>query len=187
MRRLLIAAASFLFACGGEDDANVPYSAPETEPPAAAPSRSDCVEDDFVGDPLAGPGYDESGTYTGPTDQPLLASSSVLYLLDGPDILGRFTALLANIMVTANQSEGLLGVALGASPACGAYRTLAVWQDEAALRRFVGSEAHIAAMVATREIAEPGTVTTYWSFDPAVEAIDWAAGMAHTAAGEGFE
>lgn len=159
-----------LAACGEESTA-VDYV-----PDPGAPGRADCVESDFGGSPLQGPGFTD-GVYTGPADAPLLASSTVLYLLPGDEPMARFGALLTDVQAELMRSEGLLGIAFGGSAACGSNRTLAVWRDMDAMMGFVGSEAHVAAMIATSELADAGTRTVHWTVDPAVEEVTWEAGV----------
>lgn len=170
----LFALAAALAACG-EAGTEVDYTDPEPGTEAPAAERTDCVEADFAGAPLAGPGFAD-GVYTGPTDAPLVASSTVLYLLDRPDAGPRFEALMGEVSAELMRSEGLLGVALGGSQLCGAYRTLALWRDTEAMMGFVSSDAHLQAMVAARELADRGTRTVHWGLDPASETLDWALG-----------
>lgn len=180
---IALAALSLTLAACGDDAETTPYVDPG---PADAPSRADCPEDDFMGAPLAGPSFTD-GVYSGPTDTPLVASSTVLYLVDDPEAGARFQALMGDMMGALQSSEGLLGLAMGGSDTCGAYRTLALWRDEAAMWRFVGTDAHIAAMTAAVEIADRGTGTTHWTFDPATDTLDWALGKARTSEADPFK
>ncbi len=180
---IALACALTLLACG-EEPSTTDYV---DEPPAPAPAdRTDCQEADFAGAPLAGPGF-ENGVYVGPTDAPLVASSTVLYLRDTPEAGPRFEALMVEVQGALMQSEGLLGLALGGSQQCGAYRTLALWRDTDAMLAFVTSEAHYRAMAETPDIADRGSRTVHWTLDPAAEALDWAAGIDRTAAADAIE
>lgn len=173
----LFAFALALTACG-DDSTDTPYV---PDPPTAdeTPSRADCEEADFQGDILRGPGFVD-GAYAGPTDGPLVATSTVLYLRDAPGAGERFQALMGDISASLAETDGLLGVALGGSPTCGAYRTLALWRDTEAMIAFVGSDAHLAAVRATPEVADRGTRTVHWTFDPAGEALSWPVGIERT-------
>lgn len=168
-------AALALAACG-DDSTAVDY----TDPAPETPARTDCLEDDFEGMPLMGPGFTD-GAYTGPTDAPLVASSTVIYLLPGAEAGARFEALMEDIRVTLPASDGLVGFALGGSQRCGAYRTLTLWRDMSSMMGFVGSDAHIAAMSATPEVADVGTRTVHWTLDPASEALTWDLGKQRAA------
>lgn len=148
----------------------IEYTPPEG-PPAAA-----CEETDFAGSPLQGPGFAD-GVYIGPTDAPVVASSTVLFINERPDSLARFQTLLIDIEATLMASDGILGVAFGGSVRCGSNRTMTVWRDQASMMRFVVSDAHLAAIEATPEIAGPGTKTVHWMADPASDAMDWAEGL----------
>lgn len=172
-----------LAACGDETTA-VDYVDVDPDPAPSAPARTDCEEVDFGGAPLQGPGF-EGGVYIGPTDGPLVASSTLLYLLDRPGTADRFEALMTDITAELAASQGLLGFAFGGSTRCGAHRTLTVWRDAEAMMGFVASEAHVAAMMAVPEIADRGSRTAHWGFDPATEAVDWPTGVARAAAAEG--
>lgn len=170
------AAIAFSLSLAACDEASdVPY-VPE---PSEGPSRADCEEVDFAGGPLQGPAFVD-GVYAGPTDAPLVASSTVLYLRDTPEAPGRMQALMNDIVPALGQAEGLLGVATGTSPGCGAYRTLALWRDAEAMGAFVVGSAHLAAMQAAPDIADRGTRTVHWTFDPAAGEPGWAEGIERT-------
>lgn len=168
-----LACALSFAAC--DDTTDVPY-VPE---PAEGPSRADCEEVDFAGQPLQGPAFVD-GVYAGPTDGPLIASSTVLYLRDTPEAPDRMQALMGEIVPALQQAEGLLGVATGGSQSCGAYRTLALWRDAEAMSAFVVGSAHLAAMQAAPDIADRGTRTVHWTFDPAAGELGWAEGIERT-------
>lgn len=167
--RLVLGLALTLVGC--DDEAAAPY--------APDPVGADCVESDFAGAPLAGPGFTE-GVYSGPTDQPLVASSTVLYIDDAPETATRFEGLMIDMMPDLMTHDGLLGLAFGGSERCGANRTLALWRDEASMMAFVTSAGHSAAMAAAGQIAEPGSRTVHWTLDPATEALTWEVGLART-------
>lgn len=175
-RALFPLACALMLAACGDDTATVDY-VPDPDATPDAPARTDCDEVDFQGAPLQGPGFVD-GAYAGPTDGPLVASSTVIYLLDTAEAGARFEALMVDISAELMRSDGLLGLALGGSPSCGAYRTLALWRDLDAMLAFVGSEAHVRAIVETGDIADRGTRTVHWTFDPTAEQLDWPTGVA---------
>lgn len=152
---------------------------------AETPRRSDCVETDFTAQPLQGPAFTD-GRYSGATEAPLVASSTVLYLADRPGAPQRFEELMLDIRPELAAADGLLGVAFGSSMSCGAYRTLALWRDPAAMMAFVGTGAHLAAMSAAGEVADRDTRTVHWTFDPAGAPLTWEEGMTRTAAAPPF-
>lgn len=161
-----LALALALTACG--DDTAADYAPPE---------EVACVESDLDAAPLAGPGFTD-GVYTGPTDRPLIASSTVLFLDDSPEKGARFQELMYGMVPDLMTHDGLLGLAFASSERCGANRTLALWRDEAAMMAFVTSAGHLAAMSAAGEVAAPGSRTVHWTLDPATEALTWEAGLA---------
>lgn len=176
--RAALAATLALALAGCDDEVSSGY----TPDPVVGPA---CVESDLAAAPLAGPGFTD-GIYSGPTDQPLIASSTVLYLDDTPEARARLEALMGDMMPALMTHDGLLGLAFAGSERCGANRTLALWRDEAAMMAFVTSSGHAAAMAAAGEFAEPGSRTVHWTLDPATEALTWEAGLARTEAAEPF-
>ena len=111
----------------------------------------------------------------------MVVASTVLYLLeDDPHAAQLFDETVNPIIGSLMQAEGLLGFALGGSERCGAHRTLTVWRDMAAMYAFVASDAHLAAMEVTAEMADHGTRTVHWTLDPATESIDWTTAIERT-------
>lgn len=141
-----------------------------------------CVEDDFMPLPFGGPGYDpQSGSLIGATQDSYLASSTVL--LVNPDKQQRFQELVGGVLATLNTQPGLVGFALGLSPACGTARTLTVWQSEQAMFDFVTSEAHLTAMSEASVVGLNGAVTS-WTVTADNVPPSWEEASARVAAAE---
>ncbi|MFN8179605.1 MAG: antibiotic biosynthesis monooxygenase [bacterium] len=80
-------------------------------------------------------------------DREYLGLVSTLPLRRFRDI-GRFLHSSARIQEQLRTTPGLIGYSLMASVWSKTFRTLSVWEDEAALQRFVGTSPHVGVMSA---------------------------------------
>jgi heme-degrading monooxygenase HmoA len=129
-----------------------------------------CVEDDFVGQPLAGRGYNPDQGLTGPLQDSYIASTTFLIL--NPDQTARFEELTGALAADLQTREGLVAVGFGQSQKCGTVRTLAVWASEQAMTDFVLGDAHAAAMAEVSVVGLNGAVT-HWEVTPDEIPMSW--------------
>jgi hypothetical protein len=152
----------------GEDDA---ASAEETSDGGATTGAKDdpfdalvqCDETDFVGSPFMGPAFDpETGEPLAPLQPPYVVAATLGWPKPEPaayEALGNHSEQSINDVLTR---EGLLGVSVGTSEACGSARTLSLWADEASLRAFVMGKVHRAA-IGVVPTAMQAWATTHWT------------------------
>ena len=57
----------------------------------------------------------------------------------------------------------MLALQLGNSPSCNSGRTLAVWESEEVMYKFVMSAPHLEAMSTANELLKPGYAVTHWT------------------------
>ena len=110
--------------------------------------------------PFEGPGFSLGEGLTTDAPGPFLAATTHLTLKEGAEVQQRFDALMSAISEELPETPGFVGVSLAQGTE--GYRTLTVWEDEAAMLGWVTSPAHIDAMVATPDIINEGR-TTHWT------------------------
>ncbi len=188
-----------LAACGSGDDSSGDEaaasdgSAPSTTttPSLQAPEASSqmpselagcergTLEADFTASPLMGPGVTDGAVAAGD----YVLSTTYLQLAPDAESQRLFQQLVEPITEDLQTRAGLVAVSLGLSEACGVARTLAVWEDDAAMIAFVTSAAHAAAMVRVTDISRGGSVVTHWTGDAA--AASWATAVERIGADDG--
>lgn len=201
---LALGVAGLLAACssdGAADDA--PLTPSETAPSVAALpddgpdddgddreelagsslDLADCergsIEPDFMAAPLAGPAIEAGGLAPGE----YLISSTYLQLGQDAEAQQLFETLIGPVVADLQTRAGLLALSLGSSAGCGTARTLAVWQDEAAMIGFVTGEAHGNAMLRVGDVSRGGSVVTHWVGDES--SVDWAQAASRVGADDG--
>ncbi|MCB9524038.1 MAG: hypothetical protein H6702_11825 [Myxococcales bacterium] len=200
-----------LTACGAEDDAHEAAPAPDAIPASAAPADAQSADPGAappaedpppappalpsVADTLAcearawappalhGPGYRDGVLLDGDLDE-VVVSSTVLFVHPTPQAHQRFGALVGPIILALSQADGLLGQATTFDEGCSVARTFTVWRDEASMYGFVGSEAHVAAMIAWAEFSRPESAVTHWR-QPARSPLTWQDAVTRANAAEG--
>lgn len=146
--------ASTFAACADEETKNTERTDVDTS------FLTRCTGEEFQSSPFAGSGYNpEQGLLKAPQDS-YIAHTTVIYLRPGQDEL--FGQLMGPISEQLANQEGLVAISLGAAPECGIARTMAVWENEAAMYDFVASDAHTQAMIKFTEVAQGGAVT-HWN------------------------
>jgi quinol monooxygenase YgiN len=184
-----------LFACNGEPSKGTedpsttsgPGTSTTSEPDSTSSTSSDdvpttgdpdttgeplpaCVEDDFIAEPFAGPGYHPEMGLQGPPQDTYLVSSTVL--APRPEKMQEFFDTAGAMVPVLLANPGLVGFSLGTSAKCGTARTLAVWRDQEAMMAFVVSPEHAAAVSAASELSSTGTITS-WQVTAAEIPVDW--------------
>ena len=94
-----------------------------------------------------------------------LVLASYLPLRRFSSTIGFFRAVSA-VRKQLAHADGLVGYTLRARPVARDYWTLSVWNTEAALRAFVGTEPHVGLMKSLRPHMNP-TKFVYWSITKA--------------------
>lgn len=180
MRTLPILLLLLLPACVDDDAA----TGPEAPDAAGACARGE-LEPDLMLVPLAGPAVDPAtGRLMPPPAAGYHVSSTYLKLRGEATAMRRFGELMAPIEQVLQDQPGLLALQLGTSSGCGIARTLAVWQDEAAMLRFVTSVAHSDAIASVGEVSRGGSVATSWTAT-SLEQTTWEFVTATLAAHDG--
>jgi quinol monooxygenase YgiN len=87
----------------------------------------------------------------------------------------KFRDLMRPMEETLQHAEGLVGYRVATSSDCVTARTLSVWKDEQAMKRFVYSPAHGKAIAAISELSRGGSVTTRWEGESADFSLETAA------------
>jgi len=137
------------------------------------------IEPDFMAAPLAGPAIEAGGLAAGE----YLISSTYLQLGQDAEAQQLFEMLIGPVVADLQTRAGLLALSLGSSAGCGTARTLAVWQDEAAMIGFVTGEAHGNAMARVGDVSRGGSVVTHWLGDEG--SVDWAEAASRVGADDG--
>ncbi len=135
------------------------------EPPEDPSCRPDMLEPDIAyAGPLDGPGVGEGGALKAPPAGKSYAISST-YLRQKRDeaTAKRFQTLMAPIAMALANQQGLVAMQLSFSEKCATARTLSVWEDEAAMYRFVTGPAHLEAANAIDEISRGGSIALHWT------------------------
>ncbi|MGH1344612.1 MAG: hypothetical protein ACRBN8_23840 [Nannocystales bacterium] len=141
--------------------------------------RRDLLEDDYVViDELGvpgptrwyGPGADGDGNLIDDGQTEFVVSVTYLALRPDTDsqLLGQLNA--ANSMALYS-NPGMVALQLGASMTCGSLRTFTVWESNAALMEFVGSEAHLQSIGAFPSVSRGGSTLSVWAEPAAVPEI----------------
>jgi heme-degrading monooxygenase HmoA len=110
--------------------------------------------------PFEGPGFSLGEGLTTEAPGPFLAATTHLTLKDGAGVQQRFDALMSTMSDALPETTGLVGVSLAQGTE--GYRTLTVWEDEAAMLGWVTSPAHTDAMAAAPDLIDEGK-TTHWT------------------------
>jgi hypothetical protein len=137
------------------------------------------IEPDLMSAPLAGPALVDGVL---PRGQYLISTT---YLQLGQDAESQqlFQSLIGPVVADLQTRPGLLALALGTSAACGTARTLAVWEDDAAMIGFVTGEAHGNAMARVTDVSRGGSIVTHWVGDESSAA--WSQAATRIAADDG--
>ncbi len=85
------------------------------------------------------------------------------YIKLSNDGYSTFQKVLKPIEEALPSTDGLIGYRTLGSRECFTGRTISVWRDEAAVYRFVASDAHAAAMAKGSELSRGGSLTTHWA------------------------
>jgi hypothetical protein len=136
-------------------------------PPPPTPDESKCnhtlLEPDFEPDgDLAGPGLGDDGKL--PKGR-YVYSSTYLAIQLSTDAFSRFSELSGPINDALESQPGLVAYQTGLSLDCYAARTLAVWEDEESMVKFVGGPAHREAVRAVGEVSRGKSIVTHWEDD----------------------
>lgn len=176
-RGCALAALLVLAACGQSPTEPSHEAMPDM---ATAPATSECsrevLEPDTQPSPIAGAGVDAmTGTLAAPKSGKYIVSTTYLTLKPGADVAQRFGALMGPIMAQLKAQRGLAAISLASSQKCGTARTLAVWEDEAAMYEFVASPAHVSAISAIGEVSRGQSLVHHFSETDAARAVSWSA------------
>lgn len=187
MRRLCtaLALAATLSACDDGDDSDPiggdpqpdvtpqPDAEPAPQPDAEpeAPNPVDCVEDDFGSSGWLGPASVD-GALSIEADGTYQVSTTVLYLKPTEEAFVGFNQKLGPILGDLDGTEGLLAYHFGGSPTCGSQRTISVWRDAESMYRFVGTPAHVDAML-NADAFSAAFITDAWAASGADISNEW--------------
>jgi len=94
----------------------------------------------------------------------------------------RFFRAVQAIRKQLATADGLMGYTLRAHPLARDYWTLSVWQDEHALRAFMGASPHLEIMSALKPLMGPTKFVT-WTITSADRRPTMASGLEHLASG----
>jgi heme-degrading monooxygenase HmoA len=193
------AASLALLACGSDEGgepasegsassadartSSAPTDSARSSDAPSQPALASCVrgtlEPDFRALPLAGPAVTAGALRPGQ----YVISSTYLQLAQDAAAQRLFQELLAPVRADLETRSGLAALSLGQSESCAVARTLAVWDDDAAMIAFVGSPAHAAAVARATGISRGGSVVTHWTGDEA--SANWATAVQHVGAEDG--
>jgi hypothetical protein len=128
---------------------------------------ADVIEPDLDIGPMGGSSVDEeTGLYKLKEGQEVVVSST--YGIPKPAAIGgglppHYQDLMGRIIQQLQGQPGLLALQLGTSSSCNSGRTLAVWESEELMYKFVMSAPHLEAMSSANELLKPGYAVTHWS------------------------
>ena len=111
---------------------------------------------------------------------------SVTYLALRPENIETFMGLIPGVNQALFSNPGLVAVQLADSQQCATARTLTVWTDEAAMYEFVGSQAHVDAIVAFPEISRGQSTLANFGGVKASD-ITWERALAELKAAEAYD
>lgn len=111
---------------------------------------------------------------------------SVTYLALRPENIEQFLGLIPNVNQALFSNPGLVAVQLADSQQCATARTLTVWTDEAAMYEFVGSQAHVDAIVAFPDISRGQSTLASFGGVKASD-ITWDRALAELEAAEAYD
>lgn len=122
------------------------------------------LEADFaVSAPMSGRAVGADGALAPPpAGTKYVLSSTYLRLQKGERVAKRFRELMAPINAALATHDGLMAIQFAFSEKCTVARTLSVWRDEAAMYKFVGTQAHSAAVSEVSDVSRGGSVVTHW-------------------------
>lgn len=133
-----------------------------TETPEDTATLAACDEADFGFAPYQGSHFDEAGALVMDLPDSYVVATTAGWPIPEEEHTAQFDMHMGPILAELPTHEGLLGVTMGNSEACGSARTLSLWRDEEALMGFVFGEAHGAAMGITYSSMR-GWETTHWN------------------------
>jgi hypothetical protein len=110
-------------------------------------------------------------------------SSTYLQIRPTKEAGKKFSEVNSPLDAELKANLGLLQAVTLISNACNSARTLSLWKDEASMMRFVGSQAHLAAIGAIGEISRGGSLVTHWSDDGS--GFNWATAATKVKAANG--
>jgi hypothetical protein len=170
-----------LLGCASDDEASNDASqsdALQSEPRFAGCARG-TLEPDLMSTPLAGPAVGDGALISGQ----YVVSSTYLQIRTDAASQQLFDELVNPVLADLANRPGLMALSLGRSEACGTVRTLAAWQDDAAMIAFVTGPAHLTAMRRVGDVSRGGSVVTHWLGDET--APNWASAARQLAADDG--
>lgn len=144
-----------------------------TDDGPTAQALFDCDTGAFaISKPLVGPGFDPArGGVLGALQPTYVVHTTQLFL--DPERIAEFQAIADPVSVQLDQTEGLLAYSYAGDQGCGEASTLAIWESEAAMYRFVSSGAHAQAMARADEVGLAGRVAHWTVTGAEANAIDW--------------
>lgn len=183
---------------GGEVEASSSGAADESSSggtdPFADCSRevleSDLVVVNAVGVPGApqwyGPGADADGALIDDGETEYVVS--VTYLALKPDAdFDHFNQLNVANSMALYANPGMVGLQLGFSMECATARTFTVWESEAAMMEFVGSEAHLQSVSAFPSFSRGGSTLSVWPETATASEITWEAALEQMAEATAYD
>ncbi len=174
---------SLSLALGACDDPASTTAEPGPDEPAPTPAELfACDTGQFmVSKPLVGPGFDPAkGGVLGELQPTYVVHATQLFLR--PDRLAEFQAIADPVSAQLDQTEGLLAYSYAGDNGCYEAATLAIWESEAALYKFVGSGAHAAAMGQASDVGYTGRLTHWTVTGDELAAVDWPTARARLGA-----
>jgi len=159
-----------VFACSSDNAGNEERDA-ATRDVGESQSELRCVADVIEPDldigPMGGSAVDEeTGLYKLEEGQEVVVSSTYgipKRAAEGGGLPPGYQDLMGRIIQQLQGQPGLLALQLGNSPGCNSGRTLAVWESEELMYKFVMSAPHLEAMSSANELLKPGYAVTHWS------------------------
>lgn len=166
--RAIFSTLSLLVACGSQDSDSTTTNAEE---PSVAELAA-CDEHDLELIPFMGPAFDDNGALLAPLPVPHIVATTAGW--HTPENRDAVVSHNAPPMMDVFTHDGLLGASFAYSEACRSARTVTLWRDEAARKKFVFGEVHSAAIKNGLKYTS-GWETTHWTESTATEPPSWDA------------
>jgi hypothetical protein len=168
-----VSGALTLFAAGCASDTPVVNDDRDAATRDVADSKNelrcvaDVIEPDLDIGAMGGSAVDEeTGSYKLKEGQEVVVSSTYgipKRAAEGGGLPPGYQDLMGRIIQQLQGQPGLLAVQLGNSPSCNSGRTLAVWESEELMYKFVMSAPHLEAMSGANELLKPGYAVMHWT------------------------
>lgn len=157
---------------GGSTSGNTGATSTSTGKPALDPHYA-CVETNLLeAHKLFGPQFDiDKGGFLGTPNATYVVSTTQIYVDKAKE--GAFINTATAVSAQLDQTDGVVAYALAVDQGCGVNRTLAVWESEAKMYKFVMSGAHATAMGQTTDLSITGRVTHWTATADEVKALTW--------------